>query len=301
MDLYQLKTFFTFGKVKSFTQTAKLMFVTQSAISHSIKKLEQSVETKLIKKSGQIYTFTDAGKDLFQSCEKIFYEIEKAEDKLKLHRDNPILEITLGSTVEFGTTILIKHIQTFLKKHTNIHIDFLFSNNLSNALISDKVDFIIDCKDYHNQNLEKIPLFNEQYTVIASPEYLNEYKKLKLRDLQDASILSLDKNANWWNNFLFAIPAINRPVFNNIMQVNHIRGMINGAIEGIGISFVPKYTVINEIKSKTLIEIFPEITPKSDLFNIFIKKNKISIYKNKTLIDYLKKIHPIEFGDSNPK
>jgi len=52
MDLYQLKMFFNLGKVKNYTETAKSLNVTQSAVSHAIKKLETSLETRLIHKKG---------------------------------------------------------------------------------------------------------------------------------------------------------------------------------------------------------------------------------------------------------
>lgn len=45
MDLYHLRTFFTLAKVRNFTQAAQMLFVTQSAVSHSVKKLEASIDT----------------------------------------------------------------------------------------------------------------------------------------------------------------------------------------------------------------------------------------------------------------
>ena len=72
MDLYQLKTFFTLGKVKNYTETADALHVTQSAVSHAIKKLENSVGTPLIRKKGKDFKFTEAGRELFRSCEMIF-------------------------------------------------------------------------------------------------------------------------------------------------------------------------------------------------------------------------------------
>ncbi|MCF6247912.1 MAG: LysR family transcriptional regulator [Desulfobacula sp.] len=82
MDLYQLRTFFTLAKIKNFTQTAQALFVTQSAVSHAIKKLEDSVDTPLIERKGRRLTLTQAGQTLYRSCEKIFYEIEKADRQI---------------------------------------------------------------------------------------------------------------------------------------------------------------------------------------------------------------------------
>jgi hypothetical protein len=53
MELNHLKTFFTLARAKSFTKAAGLLFVSQSAVSHSIKKLESSVNAQLILRKGK--------------------------------------------------------------------------------------------------------------------------------------------------------------------------------------------------------------------------------------------------------
>ncbi|MEW5821840.1 MAG: LysR family transcriptional regulator [Cyanobacteriota bacterium] len=296
MDLYQLKTFYTFGKVLSFTETARILYVSQSAISHSIKKLEQSLEIKLVERKSKKLALTAAGKELFESCETIFFEIEKAKENIFKRNRNHLQELIIGSTVEFGTTILIKHLKTFIDNNKNLKLDFIFSNDLSRYLLTDKVDFIIDCKKHFSHDIENINLFHENYVVIASPEFIKDNKITQLSDLERVPILSLDKEGLWWKNFLVSINISKRPRFKNINQISHIRGLINGAIEGIGVSFVPQYTVVNEIENNALVNLFPELRLKTDQFCIYIKKKKLSLDKNKMIIDYLTTIKPAEFS-----
>ncbi len=296
MDLYQLKTFFTLAKAESFTKAAEILFVTQSAVSHSIKKLETSLSTQLILRKGKTLVLSEAGKSLFRSCEKIFYELEKADQDIALFREKVKFSITIGSPVEFGTTILINHIRTFLDTNPDIHLDFLFSHHLMKPLIRDEVDLAVDCRDLQQPGFEKIHLFREQYVTIASPEFVLQNKVKTIDDFERINILSNDKNLNWWNNFLIAIPEEKRSCLKNIIQINHLRGIINGAMAGLGIGFVPKYTVMRELKESSLVDPFPHIKPGADTFNIFIKKEKLALRKNKILVDYLSYIKPSEFG-----
>lgn len=298
MDLYQLKMFFILCRARSYTETARIMCVTQSAVSHALKKLEKSIDIKLIERKGRDFSLTDAGKALYASCETIFYELEKTGDELKQMKKNSIWNITLGSPVEFGTTILIKHMKSFMEKNPNINIDFLFSHNLYQPFLRDEVDFIIDCKNHDFPEAEKIFLFQEQYVTIASPIFIKQHNIKDIADLRDVKILSLDKSANWWKKFLTAVPDLEKDILKNIVQINHVRGLINGAINGLGVGFVPKYTVITELKEKILIDPFPHLQPATDDFNIFIKPKKMNIGKNKILIDYLTNIKPFEFGSS---
>ncbi|MCP4023010.1 MAG: LysR family transcriptional regulator [Desulfobacteraceae bacterium] len=296
MDLYHLKTFFTLAKAESFTKAAELLFVTQSAVSHAIKKLEASLDTALFLRRGKTLILSEAGQALFRSCEKIFNELEKADQELALYRKKAKFHVTIGSPVEFGTTILINHIKDFLETNPDIHLDFLFSHHLLKPLIQDAVDMAIDCHDLSKPGFETIPLFREQYVTIASPDFISENKIRHIDDLNRVNILSNDKHLAWWNNFIIAIPEEKRSCLKNIVRINHVRGIINGAIAGLGIGFVPKYTVMKELKGKVLIDPFPQIKPAADHFKIFIKKEKLDLKKNKKLVDYLTRIKPSEFG-----
>jgi DNA-binding transcriptional LysR family regulator len=296
MDLYHLKTFFFLAKVKSFTKTASLLFVTQSAVSHAIKKLETSVDTPLLQRKGKTIVLTDAGLTLFASCEKIFYEIERADQDIAKFKRETKVRIRIGSPVEFGTSILIKHIKSFLDAHPDIRLDFFFSHHLETPLVQDEVDLIIDCKDHLLPNLIKTYLFQEQYITIAAPAFVKEHKIRSVEDLERINILSNDKHLEWWQNFITAIPEKKRSHLKNVVQINHIRGIINGAIAGLGIGFVPKYTVLRELAEQILIDPFPLIKPGADHFNIFIKREKLAFKKNKALVDYLCLLKPSEFG-----
>nr|WP_319397242.1 LysR family transcriptional regulator [uncultured Desulfobacter sp.] len=296
MDLYHLKTFFFLAKEKNFTQAAQRLFVTQSAVSHAIKKLESSMDTPLFTRQGKTMDLTPAGRILFRSCEKIFYEIEKADQEISTYRKKALVTIRIGSTVEFGASILINHIKPFLETHPEIHLDFYLSPDLETPLIRDEVDLIIDCVAHELPSIERIYLFQEQYITIAAPEFIEAHEISGIDDLARVNILSSDKQLVWWRNFIAAIPADKRASLKNVVQINHIRGIINAAMSGLGIGFVPKYTVIKELEEKRLVDPFPQIQPNADHFNIFIKKEKLEYVKNKALIDYLTRIKPSEFG-----
>ena len=106
----------------------------------------------------------------------------------------------------------------------------------------------------------------------------------------------MDKDLEWWHNFITAIPADKQGCLKNVMQINHIRGLINGAVAGIGIGFVPRYTVITELENNILVDPFPHIKPAADEFHFYIKKERLAFQKNQLLVDYLTRLKPSEFG-----
>jgi len=287
LDLYQLKTFYVFAKVRNVTQTAERLYVTQSAVSHALKKLEKSIGKELVNRRGGKYFLTEVGEMLFRSCERIFHEIESFEEGLTSDGGLRKQRLYLGAPVEFGTTVLIKSMERFFRLHPNIHVNFLFSHFLEDPLMRDEVDLAVDCKTHKHPDIERIFLFRERYATVASPDYIRRFCIEKLKDLERVRILSLDEKGEWWNNFLLAIPIEERPEFKDIMQINHVRGLINGALKGIGISFVPRYTIESELRLQLLVDLFPSQLIMDDEFCIYIKKGKKEVGKNKAVIDFL--------------
>ena len=285
LDLYQLRTFFTAAQTLNFTEAAARLFVTQSAVSHAIKKLERSAGEELLRKSGRRVTLTEAGRTLYKACETVFYELEKAQEALKAGRGRSGGTIRLGATVEFGTTLLIKHLAPFIKKHPQVHIDFQFSHDLLRPLLNDEVDLIIDCRDHKVPGLDKTPLFREEYAVIASPALAAGIRRPA--DLAGCRILSLDKDCAWWKNFQDALPQADRPALSDVTELNHIRGLINAAIESLGVGFVPKYCVTKELKAGTLENVFPRLELLEDRFAVYQKTKRTGLERHRLLIEYL--------------
>jgi DNA-binding transcriptional LysR family regulator len=282
-----LKTFFEFGKIRNFTRTAERLYVSQSAVSHAMKKLEQSVGKKLFTRRGGEYFLTEAGEMLFKTCTRIFFEIDRFQEDIAAGDKRFKQKIYLGAPVEFGTTMLIQNLNGFFRQFPNIHINFYFSHHLEGPLMREELDLIVDCRAHYHTSLDTIFLSRERYVVTATPEYIKSHHIKTIKDLERVRILSLDEKGEWWKNFLLALPIHQRPVFNDIVQLSHVRALINGAIEGIGVGFVPRYTVDNELNQKILCDVFPENRSMDDHFCIYIKKERKKLKKNRIMIDFL--------------
>ena len=290
LDLYQLRTFFTVARTLNFTEAAKRLHVTQSAVSHALRKLERSAGEELLGKAGGKFSLTEPGRILYRACETVFYELEKAEELIAGNKDGGAGVIRLGATVEFGTTLLVKYLKGFINRNPGIHIDFQFKHELLRPLLNDELDIIIDCDDHKADGIEKRPLFREEYAVIASREFIKKNGLKDPADLAACNILSLDKGGLWWGNFLNSLPRNGRPEFKKITEINHVRGIINAAIESLGAGFVPKYCVLKELKAGTLKNVSPRLELLEDHFSLYQKTKRAGLERHRRLADYLANI-----------
>jgi DNA-binding transcriptional LysR family regulator len=293
LDLYQLRAFHALGTSGSFTRAARKLNLSQSAVSHAIAKLEGSARVVLVDRKARELRFTEEGRRLFQACEQIFATLEAASEELD--PAHGLGKLRLGATVEFGSSILMRHVRPFLAEHPDLEIDFILAHDLLTPLLRDEVDIAIDCREHLLPELLGTPWFRETYVVAASEAFLRARPITAPGDLVQAPVLSLDKAGAWWHRFLLALPEGRRPEFHRIIAVNHIRAMINAAVEGLGVLLAPTYSVLGELERGALTAVLPEIRPREDRFFIYQKKRRASLRRHRLLTEYLQALRPPEF------
>jgi len=294
LDLYQLRAFHALGQAGSFSGAARRLHLTQSAVSHAIAKLEASAGTGLVDRRARAFRLTEPGARLWQACAQVFATLEAAAEDL----GEPAAagRLRLGATVEFGSSILMRHIRPFLAAHPELELDFTLSNDLLGPLLRDDLDLAIDCREHFLPELEKLPLFRETYVVAGSRAFQAERRIGAARDLGPCPILSLDKAGAWWNRFLQALPEGERPEFTRIIEVDHVRAMINAGVAGLGALLAPTYSVLQELERGDLVPLLPGIRPVEDRFCIYQKKRRAGLRRQRTLTEYLLALSPAEFG-----
>jgi DNA-binding transcriptional LysR family regulator len=298
LDLNQLRAFTEIVRAQSYTLAAKRLHVGQSAVSHAIRKLEASAARPLVARRGRGFVLTEEGKALYEACERVFAELDGARQRLSAAGSGLAHRATLGATVEFGTTVLIHKMAPLLAAHPEIHVDFHFSHDLLSPLLHDEVDLVVDCKPHRHPSLEHVDLFREKYAVIASPAFVRDHAPRAPRDLAELPALSLDPDGEWWGNMLRALPTAGRPILRRIVAVNHVRGIINAAIAGLGVGLVPKYTVLAELEGRALVELFSDLPILEDTFRIYQKRSRAGRPANALIAAHLRSIDADEFGDA---
>jgi len=298
IDLNKLEVFLEAGRAGGFTAAAQRLHVTPSAVSHAISKLEESVGRPLVEWHGKRLSLTDEGKYLHALCSRIFQELDDAAHHLSQGEEGLTQHVVVGATVEFGTMVLVRKFRPLLEANPWLQVDFRFMHDLLEPLLRDELDLAVDCKPHHHPEVQSTSLFREKYVVVASPGFLDKHPVRSPMDLQRVPILSIDKDAVWWNNMVRALPSNRRPVFKHIVEINHIRGMIHAAVDGYGMGLLPKYTVLRELSEGSLVSLFPRLQLVEDRFCIYQKRSKAERRKNTLITQYLKGLDMKEFGEA---
>ena len=82
MEIHHLKIFYETCNEKSFTKAAKKLFISQSAVSIQIKKLETTLGVTLIERDSKNFKLTFAGKELYRLAQQVFNRISRMENEM---------------------------------------------------------------------------------------------------------------------------------------------------------------------------------------------------------------------------
>lgn len=276
-DLQQLYVFHVAAGSRTFTEAAERLHISQSAVSHAIRKLEKSAGSRLFARNRPPVRLTGPGRLLAESCSRIFTDLRRCREAM-LRSDAKTLvgRLKVGATVEFGNSILARGVAPFLEKHPLIEMGFTFSHDLLRPLLADELDLIIDCQVHAREELARKPLFREQYMLVAAPALVDRLHIRRLQDLSRAVWLTLDSGGDWWQRFLAQLPSAIELSPDRMLPVNHLRGLINMASSGVGVALVPAYCVQNELQNGSLKRMFPNVRIREDKFFLYCLKDRLT-------------------------
>lgn len=261
LNLY--KIFYEVAKYGSFSKAAEFTFSTQPAISRSIKKLEQELETELFYRKADGVELTDKGKQLLFYVEKSYGNLLTAErimlETESLNRGN----LSIGIPSNLCSFLLLDKIADYHEKYPNIEITILTGTTsyLINQLNLHKVDFIIDTApiiEFNNElTIKKIAEIN--YCFVTNSD---EYKNIKsIGELKNVPlILPLPGTEN--RNMLEDLFIKNNIKLKNVLNIHTSEIIIKAVKSNMGVGyiiydFVKEDILNNELKLLNIDEKLP--------------------------------------------
>ncbi len=175
LNFNHLRAFYEAARLLNVTKAAEALCITQPAVSHQIKLLEQYCKVKLFGKRGRRIYLTDEGKIIFQDASKIFEMGRNLE-----HRIDDIIGksggyLHIGCVTIYADSLLPVLLRKFHSAHKNIkiHVDKGSSLQMSNNLHDYKDSVVIIAKIRDDSNIRFIPLFQEELVLITPPDSIS--------------------------------------------------------------------------------------------------------------------------------
>lgn len=189
MELLQLKYFFESAKTENFSKTAQKYTVPTTAVSSSVKRLEDELGCKLFDRSANKITLNASGKRLQQSLCLIFKELDGAIADLGFNDDQREIKLLVRAIRSDVTDYVIE----FNKKYPRTVFKTAFDFSTKNY---EDFDIIIDEQSANYIGYEKFELCNLRIKMKVAKDSQLLSRRLKLSDLASSPFISWGENSN---------------------------------------------------------------------------------------------------------
>lgn len=256
LNLY--KTFYDVAKYGSFTKAAEFTYTTQSAISKSIRKLEDELGIKLFYRKPHGIELTEEGKSVLYYVEKAYGNLLTAE---RIVKENDNLErgkLNIGLPSYISSFYFMDKIIDFYKKYPNIEITLINGNreSLLDLLNKHQIDFFIYSspiiEDIKDDDIEVIKLYPIKYTFFCRTDEYDKYKNIKtIKDIENVPLVLPVPGSNN-RRFLDEILLKNNVDINKVINIHTSEGIITGVKNSLGIGYIISDIIKNDDNFKCI-------------------------------------------------
>jgi LysR family glycine cleavage system transcriptional activator len=276
-SLNALKAFEAAARHLSFTRAAETLNVSQSAISHQVKLLEEHVGKPLFRRAPSGLTLTDAGETLFDSTHEAFEMIMAAISEARGEPQNEIVTLTIRPFLSFNW--LSPQLSKFYERHPGRNIRLQHTNG-SIDVDSGDFDIAIVLGDGNWPTMDVDFLMPCELTPLCSPKFCSDREKPKqLSDLKTSTLLHESKLGNWprW----LALAGDPNPGSRRHMFIDDTNVRIQAAIKGQGVVLSNPKLLSSEIEKGNLIAPFDVMLTD---YSYYIVRPKESSKQQKTQV-----------------
>lgn len=263
IDLNLYKIFLIVAETGNISSAAKTLFVSQPAISYSIKELERNLKVKLFIRGPKGVTLTEEGKRLLYYVKTAFNNIYSGEKIINDTVNMEFGEIRIGVPSHIGSAILTDCITEFNKSYPNIKFVIINSSSaeMMKMLGSKELNIVIDSFPIadNEYSIDTYNLFELSNCLIANKkfEYILNEAPISIETLNKIPLILPIENSATRVAFEQQFNYTNSS-FKPIIEVYSSELLIDLVKNGIGVGYCPKALASKLIKNGELIEIFTD-------------------------------------------
>ena len=197
LELYRV--FREVAETGNISAAAQNLYISQSAVSQSVKQLEGALQTRLFIRSPRGVTLTDDGQMLFEHVRSAMGLLETGEEKLAQTRALQMGKLVIGASDTVTSQFLLPHLDSFHKKYPNIHIQIISgrSHKVLGLLRSGKVDVAFASSPSEDEGLSCVPCFATHSCFVAAADYPCDFERAySMQELAALPLILLERKAS---------------------------------------------------------------------------------------------------------
>ena len=254
LDSRQLCAFVILARTGSFTLTAREMFLTQSAVSHSMRALENDVNCRLLDRVGKKVILTQAGEHLLQHAERVLKEMETARTGLEQMARWGRGRLRLAAPATLCVHLLPPVLEAFKKSFPQslIAIEPGDAADVPELLDRGRVDLALTLETKPDDRFDFLPLFTDELVFLVSPQHPWAKSGTANRaDLARETVINYTTGSQT-NRLIEAYFREEDVVLNAPIQLGSMEGIRELVKRNLGVAIVAPWVANGDIEAGSL-------------------------------------------------
>jgi len=290
-NINDLIAFSMVAKEQSFTRAAAKLGVSQSALSHAIRGLEERLGVRLLTRTTRSVAPTEAGQQLLERVAPRLAEIEDELTAITELKDKPAGTIRITAAEHAANTVLWPKLEKFLPDYPDIKVEVTIDYGLRD-IVSDRFDAGIRLGEQVDKDMIAVRIGPDfRMAVVATPSYIaDKSAPLTPHDLQQHSCINL-RLPTLGGIYAWEFEKAGRPLRVRVdgqLILNSNAQIKKAVLAGFGMALVPEDNVREELKSGQLVEFLQDWCPEFPGYYLYYPSRRQHTSAFALLVDALR-------------
>lgn len=290
-ELADLSTFAAVAEARSFTRAAGRLGMSQSALSHAVRRLEARLGVRLLTRTSRSVSPTEAGERLLGSLRPALDQIDSGLEAVTALRSSPAGSLRITSADHAAETLLWPAIRDLLRRFPEVKVEVTVDNGLVD-IVAERFDAGVRLGANIDRDMIAVPIGpEERVVVVGSPAYLDgRAAPITPDDLADHACItrrmpSLDGPAPW------RFVRDGRPVQVRVagpLALNRPEMIIQAAVDGFGLASALESQVREHLGDGRLREVLQDWSPTIPGYHLYYPSRRHHPPAFQLLVDQLR-------------
>lgn len=277
-NINDLLAFVAVATDQSFTQAAARLGTSQSALSRTIRKLEERLGVRLLIRTTRSVSPTDAGERLLQKVGPRLDEIKTELDALGELRDSPSGSVRITCSEYAADSIVWPKLARVLPDYPDIKVEIFIDHGFTD-IAAERFDAGVRLGESVEKDMIAVRIApDDRLIAVGAPSYFARHAPPEApRDLTAHSCINL-RLATRGSLYAWEFQKDGRPLNVRVegqLTFNTVRAMVDAALSGFGIAFVPESGIGPHLASGALVQVLDDWCPPFPGFHLYYPSRRL--------------------------
>ncbi len=290
-DLTDLQAFLVVARERSFTKAAARLGVSQSALSHTVRELEERLGLRLLSRTTRSVAPTQAGERLFGTVGPRLEEIEAELVSLAALRDKPAGMIRITAGEHAAETVLWPALEKLVPQYPDLKVEVIVDYGLTD-IVAERYDAGVRLGEQIARDMIAVRIGPDmRMAVVGAPSYFEKRSRPKQpQDLTDHVCINL-RLPTYGNVYAWEFERNGRELKVHIdgqMTFNNLGLRLKSALAGLGLAYLPEDIVRQHLAQGRLVRVLSEWCPKFSGYHLYYPSRRQATPAFAVVVDALR-------------